>query len=242
MNYDENSTLKLFWNINDKTRFGMYCNPYTTSINDPEINATIAARDALQVSIELIRIHNFDPVADDVMIKKIFRILKPVEGEDGGLENYLGFVETNEAGEFSDFYISPKKTDPDATFNMNTRTWDLPSNHFEIIKNRKIEELKSARNSTIESEGAPYNNLHFWADKGSKSDIHFAITAYDKFNILPQLWKAKDGVLLNPTIEDLMGIATAVGGFIESQFVKENVLLTQLNAATTVEELRNITW
>ena len=242
MDYNENSTIKLFWNVNDKTRFGIYFNQYTPSDKDPEMNATIAARDALQIPMESIRIHNFDPIADDLTIKKIFKLLRPAAGEDGGIDNYLGFVETAANGEFTDFYVSPKKSDPDATFNMDTRSWELPTNHFDIIKTRKIDELKSARNNTIDSEGALYNGMHYWADKGSKSDIHFAITAYDKFNQLPQLWKAKDGVLNNPTIADLIGIATAVATFIEAQFIKENTLLGQVNSATTIEELKAITW
>jgi len=117
-----------------------------------------------------------------------------------------------------------------------------PEPTLEEVKALKLEELVNARNNAIDNDGAEYNGLRFWADKGSKSDIHFAIMAYDETEHLEPFWKAMDGLLPISSRADLIGIATAIGLHVSAQFSKYFELIARAEAAGTIEEVEKVEW
>jgi len=113
---------------------------------------------------------------------------------------------------------------------------------LEEVKNYKIDELVLARNNSIDNDGAEYKGFRFWADKGSKSDIHFAITTFDETGHLEPFWKAMNGIFQITNRSDLIGIASAIGNHVSSQFAKEFMLISKVQSATTVEDVQLINW
>jgi hypothetical protein len=118
---------------------------------------------------------------------------------------------------------------------------EVPVMPLDEAKSRKRAEITAARNAAIDNGGAEFKGLHFWTDKGSKSDILFAVAAA-QMGTLTAAWKAKDGILPIADISDLTGIAEAVGLFVEAQYAIEFGLLAQIDAAGTVEEVEAVTW
>ena len=117
--------------------------------------------------------------------------------------------------------------------------------HPEVLKKvkaAKIAEIVDARNNAIDQEGAPYKGFHFYSDKGSKSDVLFALSAYEMIGHLEPFWKAMDGIFPINTPEDLIGIATAIGNHVAAQYAKEFQISAQINEAITVEQINAITW
>jgi hypothetical protein len=68
------------------------------------------------------------------------------------------------------------------------------------------------------------------------------MTMYQLTGTLPPLWKAKDGILQNPTPEQMTAIAAAMYAFMEARFEKELTLAGQVQAAETVENVGAVTW
>ena len=137
---------------------------------------------------------------------------------------------------------NPLQPDEVAIFNETTREWEFPDNYLEIVKERKLVQIIASRNNAIDTEGAEYKNLHFWSDKGSKSDIQFALMAYDEEGHLEPYWKAQDGILAIESRDDLKGIAKAIGEHVAAQYAKEFALTVQVNVAQTIEEVNSIIW
>ena len=116
-------------------------------------------------------------------------------------------------------------------------TWAIPVPTLEELKAAKLAEIVTARNNAIDKEGAEHKGLRFWADKGSKSDILFAIMAYEKTGHLEPMWKAMDGIMPIESADDLMGIAEAIGLHVAAQYATEFALAELVKAAETAEEL-----
>jgi hypothetical protein len=117
---------------------------------------------------------------------------------------------------------------------------DTGETPLSLAKQVKMKEIADARNAALDNGGAEYKGLHFWTDKGSKGDVLFAIAAYDKTEALEPVWKAKDGLLVIESVDDLIGIAAAVGQYVKAQYAHEFELITLVEAAETVEEVQAI--
>jgi hypothetical protein len=131
---------------------------------------------------------------------------------------------------------TPRPTD---AYEWTEGGWKIP---LETARVLKLAEITAARNAALDSGGAEYRGLHFWTDKGSKSDVLFAIAAYDKTGALEPVWKAKDGLLAIESVDDLIGIATAVGLYVKAQYAREFELIALVQAAESVEDLEAVVW
>ena len=56
------------------------------------------------------------------------------------------------------------------------------------------------------------------------------------------LWKAIDGLMTINSVDDLVGIATAIGNYVSSQYAKEFSLIQQIQASESIEAVKNINW
>jgi len=109
---------------------------------------------------------------------------------------------------------------------------DVPTKPLDQLKEERKSELSAARDAKIDS-GFEFNGNRFYADKGSKGDLVFAILAYQTTGKLPTEWKGIDVIIPITTIEDLMGLATANGLFIEATYNTYFNYFTQIEACTT---------
>jgi hypothetical protein len=117
-----------------------------------------------------------------------------------------------------------------------------PPPTLEEAKEKKLKEISDAKWAAIEGGEVEYAELHYATDEGSQGMMNRALSMHQLTGVLPPFWKAKDGIIQNPTIEQLTAISTAMYDFMEAQFSRELELATQVNAATTVEQVEVISW
>ena len=116
-----------------------------------------------------------------------------------------------------------------------------PPPTLEEAKEAKLKEINAAKWVEIRNGEVEYEGLRYATDTDSQGLMGDATKMYALAGILPPFWKAKDGLLQSPTIEQLTAIATAMYLFMENQFIKELTLAGQVAAAETVEELQAVT-
>jgi hypothetical protein len=117
-----------------------------------------------------------------------------------------------------------------------------PPPTLEEAKEKKLKEINDAKWAAIRTGEVEYEGLHYGTDKDSQNALSRAVVAYQSTGALPPVWKAKDGALQNPTIEQLTAILALVIGFAEVQFSRESTLMERVNAAETVEDAEAVTW
>ena len=117
-----------------------------------------------------------------------------------------------------------------------------PPPSLDEAKAAKLAEINQAKWAAIESGEVEYQGLRFATDTASQGLMGDATGMYQLAGILPPFWKAKDGVIDSPTIEQLTAIASAMYNFMEDQFVRERTLAATVNAAETVEDVEEVTW
>ena len=116
-----------------------------------------------------------------------------------------------------------------------------PPPTLEEAKEAKLKEINAAKWVEIRNGEVEYEGLRYATDTDSQWLMGDATKMYTLAGILPPFWKAKDGILQSPTIEQLTAIATAMYLFMENQFIKELTLAGQVAAAETVEEVQAVT-
>jgi hypothetical protein len=121
-----------------------------------------------------------------------------------------------------------------------------PPPTLEEAKAAKLAEINNAKWAAIENgtviTDVEDEGLHFATDTASQSLMNCALSMHQLTGVLPPFWKAKDGIIQNPTIEQLTAISAAMYDFMETQFSRELALAAQVNAATTVEQVEAISW
>jgi hypothetical protein len=110
------------------------------------------------------------------------------------------------------------------------------------VKKDKLAELTNAKWAEIERGEIEYEGLHYATDTGSQGLIGNAATMYQLSEELPPFWKATDGILQSPTIEQLTAISKAMYGYMEERFSKELTLAVSVNAAESAEAVEAVIW
>lgn len=126
---------------------------------------------------------------------------------------------------------------PSEYFEWNGTTWNVD---FERAKEDKIKRIALERwkeeNSGIEISGYNINT-----DRESQSLITAVALTATQDPTYTCRWKTKNG-FVTLDANTIIQIATAVRNHVQECFNKEDQLLTEIENATTFEELNNITW
>lgn len=126
---------------------------------------------------------------------------------------------------------------PSEYFEWNGTTWNVD---FESAKEAKIKEIAGAR-WTEETSGIEINGYNINTDRESQSLITAVAFTAIQDPAYTCRWKTKNGfITLNSSM--IIEIATAVRDHVQQCFNKEDQLLTEIENATTIEELNNISW
>lgn len=141
----------------------------------------------------------------------------------------------------SEYIIEPVSKEmikkPNEHFIWNGTSWDVD---FEKIKEDKIQEIAHARYNE-EISGINVGGFNINTDRESQSLITAAAFSALQDPSYTCRWKTKDG-FVTLDANTIIQMATAVRNHIQNCFNKEDQLLTEIENATTVEELNNITW
>jgi hypothetical protein len=117
-----------------------------------------------------------------------------------------------------------------------------PPPALEEEKEKKLREINAAKWAAIAGGEVEYEGLRYATDEGSQGLMSRALTVYQLTGALPPFWKAKDGILQSPAIEQLTAISTAMYDFMETQFSRELTLAAQVQAAGAVADVEAVTW
>jgi len=116
-------TVRIFWDKNDKTRFGLQTNPHEPPVFDPEINAYFTAMAQLNIEREQVGVFTFDlgfpckladtpwklkPEEPRSLNPAHVRAIENIEKAINDPEQYAGKVETDENGEYTGFALSER--------------------------------------------------------------------------------------------------------------------------------------
>lgn len=111
---------------------------------------------------------------------------------------------------------------------------------------------RTAQNGTIEAAyqnatfatAISYMGTTFWADTDSQSKIMGLMVVYGKASVLPDgfmFWDAtNNGVSM--TYADMEGLAMAIAERENTNFVRRKMLLSQVQAVTTIAEVQAVSW
>lgn len=114
-----------------------------------------------------------------------------------------------------------------------------PEPTLEEIRAKKKQELATKR-YTLETGGITVNNVHIQTDRESRSNLIAARTLAKEDATYSTYWKTADGSFMKLDAETIIAIADAVVEHVEKCFRDEMQLAAQIDAATTLEELRAI--
>jgi len=122
-------TVRLFWDVADKTRFGLQINPHEPPKRDPEENAYLAAMERLLILRDQIKIHTFD-TSNPAHVK----IIEGIKD----MSNRLGKVVTDKNGDYKGFIRSDEKPNESATLNWDTLKWEAPE---EAVREAELQKI-----------------------------------------------------------------------------------------------------
>ena len=139
--------------------------------------------------------------------------------------------------------------------NMNTTIIDLGDGQYQIVKIPKpnLEELKFAKRAEINAaRDAAEQGGFFYMGKIFDSDIVSCIRiqgaaqsmqAASMVEEVPSItWTCKDNSTIELTAQELLGLSVALAEWSNQCHQKATTLKTQIENATSQEELEKITW
>jgi len=112
---------------------------------------------------------------------------------------------------------------------------------LEDVKIDKLKEIATARLETEEG-GVRFAGLLVHTDDKSQAKLTSAFVTYQAIGAISPDWKCADGWLPITGINDLMAMAMAVQAHVQNCFIAEKALAAQVEAATTIEQVRALSW
>ncbi|QHI69871.1 DUF4376 domain-containing protein [Tichowtungia aerotolerans] len=108
----------------------------------------------------------------------------------------------------------------------------------------KKREIASARyDAEFAGFTDPASGLFIRTDERTRSLLTAAkLRAQANAAYLVENWKTADGSFITLDAPTIIALEAAVHDFIEAQFAKEAALVTQIDSATTTQEVNAITW
>lgn len=153
---------------------------------------------------------------------------------------YVGQVGPNQYILNGEPVYYPPKPDPSYEFNYTTHAWE-DMRTLEQVQATKWTEIKKAR-ETAEEGGFTWDGSTFDSDPRSQSRI---LGAQQVSAITPNYlvtWTLADNTTRELNAADLLSLSQALGTHVPTQFSKAQGLRTQIDNATTIEEVLSITW
>lgn len=175
--------------------------------------------------------------------------LKEPPQKEGFAAVYVGGVwelqEDNRGKEYwlpGDEYGTPARVMKELGAFPTDAVFIAPVKPFEMVKEEKIVELKSMRD-TLEVEPIKYNGNYFDYDEKARDRINAAIIALDLAGADAKLsWNTADNKEAIVTANDLRGVIANVAIRSNELHVKYRGLREQVDKATTIVELEAIVW
>jgi len=93
-------TIRLFWDAEDTTRFGLQINPHEPPEHDPEINAIFAAMNKLEIEREQVKVFTFNMANPEHL-----KIIADIGKVDDNASDYTGVVEVDISGNYAGFTL-----------------------------------------------------------------------------------------------------------------------------------------
>lgn len=112
---------------------------------------------------------------------------------------------------------------------------------LEEVKTQKLAYLASER-FKAETAGTTIGIATILTDRESQAQLTSALNSLREGFISTVKWKAANGFWIDVTLQDILQISTIVAQHVQATFAKECELATQVNNATTIEEVEAITW
>ena len=115
-----------------------------------------------------------------------------------------------------------------------------PEDKFNKAKEAKYQEIASDRYAN-ETAGITVDNIKIKTDRESQALITGAALQALQDSTYTCQWKTEAG-FVSLTAEQIQAVAVAVRQHVQGCFDREAVLIEQIEAATTIEELEQIKW
>jgi hypothetical protein len=115
-----------------------------------------------------------------------------------------------------------------------------PEDKFNKAKEAKYQAIASDRYAN-ETAGITVDNIKIKTDRESQALITGAALQALQDSTYTCQWKTEAG-FVSLTAEQIQGVAVAVRQHVQACFDREAVLIEQIEAATTIEELEQIKW
>lgn len=103
----------------------------------------------------------------------------------------------------------------------------------------KASEISSWR-YMLEVGGVSLNGVKVKTDRESQATINGAYTSLANGLLTSIDWKTADGSFVQLTLAEMSAVAQAVAQHVQTSFSREKALLDQVNAATTIEEVKSV--
>lgn len=117
-----------------------------------------------------------------------------------------------------------------------TEPYVPPTPTFEELKLTAINNIEINKNLKI-AQGCPWNGHIVAIDNASLNLLNGSVLMANLGQWNNNKWKMLDNTFVTLTSEELISMATTVGAYINSLYVREEQIRNQLNAATTEAEL-----
>lgn len=196
-----------------------------------------------------------DPLESRVQGKEVYLLpanatfTAPLVVKEGYTQVYKdgvwNYVEDNRGKEYwleSDPYGTPARVMKELGAFPADAVFTAPVKPFEMVKEEKIVELKSTRDS-LEVEPIEYNGNLFDYDEKARDRINAAIISLDLLGADASLsWTTADNSEAIVTANDLKMVIANVAVRSNELHIKYRTLREQVDKATTVEELNAINW
>lgn len=127
--------------------------------------------------------------------------------------------------------------------NWRVRNGEFLDPNFKVLEDLKIDKLAEIAESRFKAEtaGTVINGITVRTDRESQAMMTGAAFQAANDPNYTVNWKSVNGfVTLNS--QAVIGVALAVRTHVQGCFDKENLLVTQINAAQTIEEIEAISW
>ena len=138
----------------------------------------------------------------------------------------------------------PASPNPIYTFDYSSGQW-LDARTLAGVQLSQWELIKASRDAAINA-GFTWNSMQFQSDIISQNRIMGAVQlaqiATSNSQPFSIIWTLADNSTATLSAADMINVGLALGAFIQLNYTKGATLRNEINAATTIAAVENITW